>query len=112
MRGEEHGPTWPNLSRLGVDLAALGILLGRTRANLANLSPTCVQHGATWALLAHGSIRTDRIMEMKKVRAPQVSEKVRPRKKRSNRADETDQDWSTSKIKFKKKDDTNVYKSP
>lgn len=48
------------------------------------------------------TIGTGRIMEMKKgSRAAGIGKGSAP-KKRSNRADETDQDWSTSKIKFKK----------
>ena len=46
---------------------------------------------------------TDRMMEVKKgSRAAGIGKGSAP-KKRSNRADETDQDWSTSKIKLKQK---------
>ena len=46
------------------------------------------------------TIGTGRIMEMKKgSHAAGIGKSSAP-KKRSNRADETDQDWSTSKIKF------------
>ena len=43
-QGEEHGPRWPNLSRLGANSAVLGLKFGRTQADLGptglNLSPT------------------------------------------------------------------------
>ena len=37
MRGEECGPAWPNQSRLGSNLAVLGLKVGRTRADLGQL---------------------------------------------------------------------------
>ena len=57
QREERSGPTWPNQSRLGSNLAVLGLgpNLGVTFAELgpvcSNLGPTGVQHGATWAPL-------------------------------------------------------------
>ena len=55
---------------------------------------------------------TDRMMEMKKgSRAAGIGKGSAP-KKRSNRADETDQDWSTSKIKLKQKQGYGAVSDP
>ena len=52
------------------------------------------------------------MMEMKKgSRAAGIGKGSAP-KKRSNRADETDQDWSTSKIKLKQKQGYGAVSDP
>ena len=51
MRGEEHGPTWPNLGRLGSSLAVLGLKLVEHKMTWAELGPNLCRAWATWAKL-------------------------------------------------------------
>ena len=51
MRGEEHGPTWPNLGRLGSSLAVLGLKLVEHKMTWAELGPNLRRARATWAKL-------------------------------------------------------------
>ena len=43
MRGEEQGPTWPNQSRQGSNLAILGLKLAERERAWAHLSITCAE---------------------------------------------------------------------
>jgi hypothetical protein len=58
MRGEEQGPTWPNQSRQGSNLAILGLKLAERERAWAHLSITCaelVPLGSNPTVVQHGT---------------------------------------------------------